>query len=240
MNAELEREAAESEASASVMGKGERKKVRSWIREQVLQSWSQDKREQADKQRQSGADSSTALLYELEREVDNTFHKKTTGEWRQVLQADDPAAQWRQHKAEAEKVAAAANESLKQVRKRVLNRLREERREEYRARGQTPPVSLEKLFPVSHNDQMLLEAALAAELDRLKSKQPLTVASVAAAPEVIDLLDDDEDEPVDSASASAAAMKAQPTVDSEKSWEEQETSARPNRRADDEAPLMDG
>ena len=245
VDAELAREAAQLSEGASQsahapdspqLNQREKEKVRGQLQSAALKRW------QVDEAAKGRVLSSMDMDYgKFNSEIDAEVDSKTAEEWRAILQANGGTAELEQEQQRSE---------VKRARKRVIERIRQQRRQEYEARGKTAPHRLDKLFPVSGSDQKLLNDELAAELDRMRNgtadrkangdqhgeeedgeQKTAPIASAAAVPEVIDLVDDDE--PDDCASSAVRSA-----IGDDEDWAE-ETSARRKRRAVDDAPLVD-
>ena len=243
----------------SPLSKPEKNKVRSQVRSAVL------KRLQLEKKAGSGSSGkkethsfpNTKADHELlTSEIEKELSSKTAAEWRQQLQQNGGASELEEHKRlQAEQLSGVPAATVKRVRREVLDRFREQRRNEYKARKQTPPQQLAKLFPLDGNDQKMLEKALEEELEKIRKKPACeqlstpggsnsnqnghassvqkkhTTASVAAGsaaePVVIDLIDDDED------SVASAPATSERSAGEEATWAEK-AGARPKRRVEED------
>ena len=232
-------------ADPSQLTPHEMAKVRSQVTAAVLQ-----RQQQAERAKGKQLLSASLDYTQFNAQVDAEIDSRTADEWRQALLHNGGAA-------ELEEDAKRAEEKV--VRKQVLGVLRQQRKEELEASGKKVPTELGKLFPVSPGDQKLYKEAVEAALERHykkradKQRQPATAdeqasavdrsskhrfsspAAAAVEPDVIDLLDDDDE--LGHGASSAAGVNGH-VSDTSESWAE-ETSARPKMRADDEAQVAD-
>lgn len=227
--------------------KRERQKVRSQVRAAALKRWQAEEKAEG-RQLSTKTMNHAEFNSEIEAEVDS----KSAAEWRQLLLDNGGAAEMEEEaKHREEQRRGEQGRSVKRARRRVIDRLREQRKKEYQKSGKAVPDRLDQLFPINGADQKLLQVELAREMEwvnkstakRTKSaggddgeeqKTTSSATSASTEPEVIDLIDDDDEEEEEEkesyASAVAAAEGGQSAVSDGEEWAE-ETSARPARRA---------
>ena len=232
-----------------LLNRWERNIVKSRVRAAVLTRWQRDKEAEGKSFTIQNPDQR-----KLTSEIDREINSKPVEQWKQLLH-NGGDSELTEERRRVERLEAVDASLVGQVRKEVLDRLQQRRKKEWVKAGKKVHKTLSSMFPMTVSDERLLQDELIAELDRLRDthshrwraagnaavngerhasssegskQQAATAASAATAPEVIDLLDEDDNGIDDGASVGERSAAG-----NEDSWAE-ETSARPKRRADED------